>query len=306
MAGNLFSTLSKYNTYAPENYLTEALVYLLKVLLDRSPDEGLRIVNQLVHFIIGEAFQSTENVSIRTQAAVENGTPDIEITDGKTRLAYVEVKHDSPLHTGQLENYFQDLKQAGIPVTNLVLLTRSKSSRFETTLQPNQYQHTCWYEIYNWLGEANTGEPVCEYLIRQFQDFLEEKGMSLHRVTWEYENGVKAMLDLTAMLEAAVEEAIPDCKAKKSGGWSWRGFYLYDVFIGLYYEHPMVITFANKKGMAPTFKRDLNLNQSYFLALSKDEQFEQIVEFVLEANEEYLASGLASLTADIVDENDVG
>ena len=116
-----------------------------------------------------------------------------------------------------------------MPATNLVLLTRSKYSRFETTLRPNQYHHTCWYEIYNWLDGTDTGEPVCEYLIQQFQGFLEEKGMSLNHITWEDEKGVKALLDLTAMMEAAVEVAFPDCKAKKTGGWLWRGYYLNDL-----------------------------------------------------------------------------
>ena len=115
MADNLFSTLFKYGAYAPENYLTEAFVYLLKELLTRSPAAGLKIVNRLAHFPTADAFQNPADLRIHTQVSGENGYPDIQITDGEARLVSIEVKHDAPLHLGQLENYLHDLERTGMP-----------------------------------------------------------------------------------------------------------------------------------------------------------------------------------------------
>ena len=47
MNPNVFSALSEYGSNARENYLTEAYVFLLKLLLDRGPSVGFGMVNQL-------------------------------------------------------------------------------------------------------------------------------------------------------------------------------------------------------------------------------------------------------------------
>ena len=40
MTLNVFSSLSKYCSSTDENYLTESLVFLIKLLLKRMPEEG--------------------------------------------------------------------------------------------------------------------------------------------------------------------------------------------------------------------------------------------------------------------------
>ena len=198
MSLNIFSSLSKYSS-ADENYLTEALVFLTRLLLDRNPPLGLSLVNLLCDSSGGACFSDPGSVNISTQVTVEQGRPDIEISDGAGILVYVEVKHNSPLGVEQLERYRAELSRSEIPNTLLTLLTRSRSASLGTTLPPTAYHHVCWYEIYNRLSKADTGDDVIDYLIGSFLSFLEEKNMSMEKVGWEYIEGVPAMLRLTGM-----------------------------------------------------------------------------------------------------------
>lgn len=184
----------------------------------------------------------------------------------------------------QLESYLEELVERGCPNHRLVLLSRSRATAAQTSLAAEQYRHVCWYEIFDWLDELSPSDEVCRYLIRQFQVFLEDKAMNLRKVTWEYEHGVAAMLDLTNMMEVAAREALPDMPVKRTGGWNWRGFYLDNsLFFGFRFEQPMRLVFENNRGNGPTAGEHLDLEQKHFLALPKEEQFELIVRFLTEA-----------------------
>ena len=134
--------------------------------------------------------------------------PDIEIKQDKSILVYIEIKHDSPLHTGQLEDYHKLLSNSGIPCCRLVLLTRSRSSLTETVLPRQDFHHVCWYEVYEWFAALDTGDAVCQYLIADFRSFLEQKDMNLQKVTWEDGQATLAQLNLSDMLKAATKETI--------------------------------------------------------------------------------------------------
>ena len=281
MTLNVFSSLFKYGRGVDENYLTEALVFLLNLLLKRLPEEGLALANLLGGVSQGALFSDPHSLEISTQVTVEQGRPDIEIRDGSDVLVYVEVKHDSDLGQDQLERYQEQLLASGIPTTRLVLLTRSRYSSPATTLSPSEYHHLRWYEIYNRLSAIETSDDVCEYFSQCLMDFLEEKKMSMKQVGWEYITGVPALLDLTDMMETAIAVVMPDSGLKRTAGWSWRGFYLYEkYFFGMRYAEPLLVVFEDDRGNNPSFKQSLDLTTAHFFSLGKDEQFECIVAFL--------------------------
>jgi hypothetical protein len=282
MHTNIFTSLQTYGSAEPENYLTESLVLVLRFLLERSLDEGLEIINRIVGPLPLHRLTVASQVAIRTQVQFGNGCLDIEIRESDDTLVYVEIKHDSQLGSGQLICYRDHLEQSSKSNRRLVLVTRSRSSAFETPLKsPGDYRHVCWYHIYNWLADLHLEDQVCRHTVSDFLCFLEEKSMNLKRVTWEYEKGTEALLALVNMMEAAAMEVLAGVKVTHSGGWSWRGMYLDKVwFFGVRFEKPMQVVFENNMGRVPYEGRTLDLDKERFLALTKDEQFDLVADFI--------------------------
>lgn len=283
---NIFKDLSKYGSYEAENYLTESFVYLLRLIFTEHHAAGFELLSKLLDIPFLENIQTPALPIFVTQEMVEGGIPDIAITLNTELLAYIEIKHDAPLGDGQLEYYKKLLDKSGYPHQALILLTRSKQSANETTLPPDQYSHVCWYEVHAWLQDLLGLDSVLDHFINDFLVFLEEKNMSLQKVSWEYGNGVKSLIDLTAMLEAALSEVFPNSKTSKTAGWSWRGFYLDDFqqdkryFIGLRYDDSMTISFEDNLSTSTSFRKDLHLEERHFFSLKSGEQFECLLEYL--------------------------
>jgi hypothetical protein len=287
MSLNVFSALSTYSYSEEENYLTESFVFLLRLLLDRLPDDGLLFLNQIIGPLPLHDITQPKLTVIRTQSSYELGRPDIEIKEAEDTLILIEIKHDSLIGCGQLEKYLKELRLSQCKNVQLVLLTRSRSSANETTLTSADYKHICWYDIYNWLEDLSNRDEVSQYFIHDFMKFLEEKNMNLKKVTWEYIHGVDDLLNLTGMMEVAAKEAMPGVAFKRTGGWSWRGFYLDSTyFFGFRFNRPLIIVFENNLGTNPTAKRELDLENTHFFALTKDEQFELIANFIKQVRTE--------------------
>lgn len=285
---NVFKTLSKYGSREEENYLTEALVLIIKTLIERQPDYSLKFLNSLCGLSKKIEHENLPSISISTQVAVDEGRLDIEIKLGSAMLTYIEVKHDACLGDRQLEYYKRKLDDSGVLSTRLVLLTRSRASSQETTLGSDEYHHVCWYDIHGWLSEIITEseDGVSRYLMEEFVRFLEGKQMSLEQIKWEYINGVPALVALGNMLEVAILEAIPDVKLRKNAGGSWRGFnFEEEYFCGIRYDNPLLIVFENNNGDSPTYKRDLDLEKSHFFSLNQaeGEQLECLIKFIQKA-----------------------
>lgn len=299
MSVNVFSALSTYGSSEEENYLTESFVFLINLLIERVPNEGVRFLNRLTGSLPLHSITQPRLVVIRTQVTCEQGRPDIEIREGEDTLAYVEIKHDSPIGYGQLEYYLNQLNQSGYTNVQLVLLTRSRASATETTLAPADYHHVCWYEIYNWLAAISHRDEVSQYFIGAFMSFLEEKNMNLKKVTWEYMQGTKSLLNLTIMMETAAKEIMPEMTFRRTAGWNWRGFSLDSAyFFGLRFDHPSLIVFENNQGTNPTAKCELDLEVTHFFALTKDEQFELLVNFLKKAKAEVPKGNTATEPSD--------
>ena len=66
------------------------------------------------------------------------------------------------------------------------------------------------------LSIINTTNDVCNYFIKDFSNFLEEKKMILKKVSWEYIKGVEQMITLIYMLETALSDVLPNQQIKKN------------------------------------------------------------------------------------------
>jgi len=296
MGENVFSALSKYDSASEENYLTEAFVFLVNRLLDRDRPVGIQLLTNLCVDSDEFFFDPSEPISIVTQVGTEQGRPDIEIST-RDKLIYIEVKHDSGLGPTQLQRYKKALEESGVDVTKLILLTR-----FSIELNDEETQlcrHVKWFEVYNWLTEAEPEDAVSQYLARAFLDFLEEKQMSMQKVGWEYIKGVPALGNLMNMIEVAIKNASLSIH-QRSAGWEWKGIYLDkgNYFCGVYYTDPLSLVFELQLEAKPSeeilaasgYRYDrtagrkpyfaLDLEATHFFALNKDEQLETIATFL--------------------------
>lgn len=278
---SIFSVLSRYAHRQEENYLTEAFVYLIELLLERSPESGLKLLDKLCGERTKGWFSNHEEITIKTQVTVEEGRPDIEIRVADDKLVFIEVKHDSRLSTNQLEAYHSSLQKSSVHNKQLVILTRSRNTVQDTNLQQDLFHHICWYELSGWLSESVIQNEVCEHYIDSFIDFLKEKEMSMEKITWDYIEGVPALINLVNMIGTAISEVAPESNVKKTAGWSWIGYYLEDdLFIGTRYTEPLIVVFENNRGVDPTYKRELKLEEAYFFSLNAGEQLESLIDFL--------------------------
>ena len=276
----LFSSLSRYAFRQEENFLTESLVYLLNLILEREKAIAVDILANLCGSKVADWFDESATISITTQFTVDEGRPDIAIEVSADKLVFIEVKHDSSLGDEQLKRYYSHLKNLSSKATRLVLLTRSRHSVQETSLDRYLFHHVCWYEISGWLSEANFHDDVVIYLVDQFLDFLQEKEMSMEKITWEYIQGMPAMVNLVNMIGTALSEFAPESSTKKTIGASWAGYYMDGFFIGFRYVNPLQIVCENDTGTNPTFKRELGLEKAHFFSLTAGEQLECLITFV--------------------------
>jgi hypothetical protein len=289
MANNIFSSLARYATRQEENFLTEAFVYLLNLMLEREVECGRAILANLCGDKVAGWLREASSVSIVTQFSVAEGRPDIVIEIDAGKMIFLEVKHDSSLGVEQLERYYAHLESHKAGDAQLILLTRSRHSIQQTSLERALFHHICWYEISGWLSEVQIEDEVTDFLVRQFLTFLKEKEMSMEKVTWEYIQGVPAMLNLVNMISTAVAEASPESSVRKTVGASWAGFYINgQLFVGFRFANSLVIVFENDNGNNPTFKRDLSLEQAHFFSLTAGEQLECLIEFIRIAQYEFL------------------
>lgn len=302
---NIFSALGKYYSEVDENYLTESFVFLVNELLHREPLFGADFLNHIC--VVNNEFRFIPNETIRvsTQEVTEQGTPDIKISS-INKLIYIEVKHDSPLGIRQISRYRKALESSAVPIKRVILLTRFAVDLDESE-KPDK--HIRWFEIYNYLAssKAKIDDPACIYLIDSFNSFLEAKQMTLQKVTWEYMNGLPAMINLINMIEVAVQSSGIDFYKTypKSAGWDFKGFNLQnqDYWCGIYFNNPLVVTFEimdkakYDKNKLPKPKYVLQegkkrlwfrlpLEEIHFFALDRDQQLDEIAKFMKTSHSE--------------------
>ena len=75
----MISTLAKYAFHQDENFLTETLVYLMNLILEREYKMGLEILAGICGTKVAGWLESAPEIAITTQFTVEEGRPDIVI-----------------------------------------------------------------------------------------------------------------------------------------------------------------------------------------------------------------------------------
>ena len=163
--------LSRFAFRQEENFLTESLVYMLNLILEREKEIGLSILANLCGEGFAAGLGNAANISITTQFTVDEGRPDTVIQVDSDKVAFIEVKHDSSLGAEQLERYYSNLMGSKAKDTQLVLLTRSRHSIQETSLDQSLFHHVCWHEISGWLSEADFRDDVTSFLPSNFLNF---------------------------------------------------------------------------------------------------------------------------------------
>jgi len=285
---NIFMALSRYDLSAEENYLTESFAYLLGMICQRKPDDALRLINKITGPLPVHPIANIAAVSIRTQKTLgKHGQVDMAIEEGQDTMVFVEIKHDSPLSKGQLESYYQAINEEDTRNYRLVLLKRHKDISSEIRLDTEKFHLVTWYEVHKWLSEIKKADDLLTFFIKDFQTFLEEKNMKLKKVSWEYIQGIPALLELRNMLEAAKNEIMPKLHLKRTQGWSWVGLYIdRNFFFGVRYDKPLIVVHENNFGNNPTSMTSLDLEEKHFFSLTADDQLTVLIEFLKQASKE--------------------
>jgi hypothetical protein len=203
-ASNLFQRLHKWAARQDENFLTESLAVVLEQLLALAPEVGTRLVARLTGGFVGQPPEDASRIEVATQIEGRTGRPDLAIRSPH-RLAWIEVKVESELRAGQLEGYRVLLAESGVEQTRLILLTRyPQSARTDTARADLELR---WFEVADWfeaeLPTAVAADDVAGFLVRQFLDFLEARGMTITQVGKYMPEGLRALSNLTNMLGEA-------------------------------------------------------------------------------------------------------
>jgi hypothetical protein len=248
---DLFARLHKWAARQDENFLTESLAVVQHLLL-LAPEVGTRLVSRLTGGFIDLAVDDAGAIEIRTQVEAGQGRPDLEVCTPH-RLAWVEVKAESELRTGQLEGYRVLLRDRGVEQTRLVLLTRYPEVFSSEESHPDL--EVRWFEVADWLESdlpaAEAAGELAGFLARQFLDFLKERRMTLTQVGKYMPDGLRALSSLQNMLF----EAAMACKVsvKKSPGWDETGINLDGMkyWVGVTYAEPEKLWFGTRCRIDP-------------------------------------------------------
>jgi hypothetical protein len=200
-SNNLLVRLRKWVHRQDENLQTEAFAHLLRHLLAHDPEAAVEQLRQLTDCFLALAPEECEAVSVTTQVTTDQGRPDLEIRTGR-QLVYIEAKVEAGFGQGQLEGYRAELQKSKLP-SWLVALTR-----YQADLPAGAADFFVrWHEVAGWIESLRLTHPASRFLADQFVGFLKERGMTIDRVGWELENGVRSLQSLMAMLGRAVENA---------------------------------------------------------------------------------------------------
>lgn len=249
---NLFARLHKWAARQDENFLTESLAVVLEQLLILAPDVGVRLVSRLTDGFVELAAADAGAIQIRTQVEAGQGRLDLELRIPH-RLAWVEVKAESELRTGQLEGYRVLLSEGGIEQTKLILLTRYPHTFRQDDARPDFMVR--WFEFADWLENelpaVEAAGEVAGFLAKQFLDFLRIRGMTLTQVGKYMPEGLRALDNLLNMLlEAATACGV---KVKQRPEWKRIGIWLDGgrYWVGVSYAQPEKLQFGTRGRIDP-------------------------------------------------------
>ncbi|MEX1039564.1 MAG: hypothetical protein WDZ51_02965 [Pirellulaceae bacterium] len=243
---NLFSNLFRWAHRQNENFLTESFSYVVDYLLIHEPEAGIGVLTWLCFGdTTSEGFDG-EVPDISLQYRDDQGIPDIKV-ETTSVLALVEVKKGSGLGHLQLERYRSILASSLHPTKKLVLLTMHPIEFNQSAERPDR--QLTWHDVSEWFRHCpDLSDPVANFLVQQFIEFLEQQRMSVQRVEKEYLSGMEAYVRLVTMIDLALTIAeIPKYKRPRNGKGYWV-FYVgstttRDYCIRFYFKRPGELRF---------------------------------------------------------------
>ena len=271
MKKSLFSLLNTCNlsesVNREENYSTELLVYLLNYSLKNATD----LFRHFMEFLGEDIEESNYNdFKISTQNIFYTTTnikaiPDITI-ETKDNFIFIEVKVESGLNYYLIENADESTTIINqIQKYQTIDSSKQKNIYLLTKYSYNEQINGCpdfrkkfkWFEIHKLLKDYRSKNSIENYLVTEIIQFMEDKGMTIPKVSHEIVAGMESLRNLRRQIETALE-GIP---YQKSFGYEWMGYYVVNsstAWVGNYYEghrlsfehhHPKVIKFIEDKNL---------------------------------------------------------
>lgn len=290
-----------------ENFHTEALVHLVRHLLQHEPVAAVNILKVITGGTLNLAPQDATSVSIKTQITTARGfRPDLEIRTTEC-LIYVEVKVEAGLHEGQLEEYRKALLESNFSKTCLALLTKYPVDLEKNGEEPDTTIR--WYQIAEWLEceleQKTIQQPLSVYIVEQFLGFLKQRGLIVEKVSKEFIPGIQSLLNLLVMLERSLE-LVKASSINFDIQWEWVGyFFKFDsgkYWIGFRYDHPQALLVEEKTDKNSyeqinsdkyywgddeywylRHQFDFSSEEMKFFELSKSAQLRYIEQFIIES-----------------------
>jgi hypothetical protein len=191
---NLLLALHTYAIQQDENFTTEAFVHLLRHLQIHEPQVACALFDFLTEGQLRFELGDCSTLQIKTQWSFSGGTPDILIK-GPNHFVIIEVKVEAQPGDTQLDRYRERLRIQDEKYRCLTLL-----SRYPVDASEEEKVNVCvrWHGIARLLGQnsSKVSDPVSVMLLRQFLEFLKERGMAMERVVWELVRGIQALMSL--------------------------------------------------------------------------------------------------------------
>jgi hypothetical protein len=222
---NLFLSLEKWAKRGGENYCTEGLVYLLRLMLQEHPNEAKQLIFFLTGDLIGSNEDAANDIYIDTHINAEKGgRPDIEIRY-KTRIAWIEVKVDASVTEGQLKKYREELNSR----TNqgrLILLWRGGDKLTEDN-QPDIKRR--WIELSEKLRECRcrikSHSSKTKIILDDYLYFLGNKQMALNLVRPHIADSIQNVATLLQLIKESLIQS--NCRPDQANDDNSLGYFVY-------------------------------------------------------------------------------
>ncbi|MDD5457434.1 MAG: hypothetical protein PHV30_10460 [Candidatus Margulisbacteria bacterium] len=282
MTNTLFVNLCKYtpgkDIDPEENFITEALVYMIKYSLDNGTDLSKRFIN-LLGANINDLELSSCLISSQTSFKTKRGDiarPDITI-EFPDKYILVEVKVNAQINMYSIEDNSETStinqleKYSDIKVEKekyIVLLSKN----FVTDLKGCN-KSLSWQKVYEILKIYRSEDKIEAFLIEQFKKLMEVRQMVVGKVGYEFENGVRALVNLMGQLNKVIAEIKIGSYKSQSASYC-LGFHLLKNnkeavgWIGIYYDHPERIAFELYNEKLKQFVVDKGLKENFTMAIN--------------------------------------
>jgi hypothetical protein len=239
----LLTSLHRWASHQDENFITEALVYLLNFCLVHEPQAAAYMIEKITGNLLSLKTNEINTISVTTQVHTNKGIPDIKI-ESDSFLVFIEVKVDSNFASNQLSRYKVVLTKNS-KQTGLITLTRYRPEQHGADITPDHA--VLWHQLADWLTELPLKNSVAKFLSDEFLKLLEYRRLAMKQVSWQLEEGVIAFRNLIDMLGEALSSRGINIHSR-SAAWDWIGYYLENkrLFAGITYENPGIVIINNE------------------------------------------------------------